>query len=365
MRLTAISGYLGKGPACFLLEISGRRLLLDCGEGPDEDRRPDLSGIGTVDAVLISHVHADHIGALDLLPALGSPPIWATEVTERLGRLRQFGTVHPLPLAGHTTVCGLDVETGRAGHAPGGVWMRIGGADGLLYTGDFTAEGLLYRLESFPRARLLVADASYGAYGAPLVDGLAALDKLAATGPLLLPAPAGGRGLEMAVHFHEAGFAIGLCPAHLETGDMLLARADILDEAGRKRLAAALAAARRLDELSAPAGVAIAAAANADSGLAARLVPAWNRAARIVFTGHRARGTPSWQLVQEGAASFQRWNVHPPLPDLLALFEAVRPEAAMPAFIDATGLDPLLPHLPSGLLLPVADDRHGAVIEVP
>ncbi|WP_281262074.1 hypothetical protein [Azospirillum thermophilum] len=32
-RLTAVSGVGAKGPACFLVEAAGRRLLLDLGRG--------------------------------------------------------------------------------------------------------------------------------------------------------------------------------------------------------------------------------------------------------------------------------------------------------------------------------------------
>ena len=51
MRLTALSGLGVKGPACFLLEAEGRRLLLDLGRGPDGDALPDLAGVGRVDAI--------------------------------------------------------------------------------------------------------------------------------------------------------------------------------------------------------------------------------------------------------------------------------------------------------------------------
>jgi Cft2 family RNA processing exonuclease len=363
MRLTAISGFLAKGPACFLIEINGRRLLLDCGEGPDARRRPDLSHVGPVDAVLVSHAHADHVGALDLLPAIGNPPIWATPLVAALADAARFAPVHPLPLLGETEIFGIPLRTGRAGHAPGGIWMRIGGPEGLLYTGDVSHEGLLYRVDPPPRARWLVADASYGDYDDPLAQSIAPLDDLAAQGPLLLPAPAGGRGLEMAMHFHAAGHPIALCPAHLMLGERLLALPELIDAPRRSRLAATLAAARPLDAGSAPGGVAIAASANADSGLAVELVPAWLGRATIVFTGHRAEGTASRQLVDTGDARFIRWNVHPRRSDLLAMLDAVQPETILPAFVDAVGVAALLPHLPAGITIADGDNRHRPVIE--
>lgn len=58
-RLTALSGFDRKGPAAFFAQIDGHRLLLDLGEGPDEARRPDIVGLGPVDAILLSHGHPD------------------------------------------------------------------------------------------------------------------------------------------------------------------------------------------------------------------------------------------------------------------------------------------------------------------
>ncbi|WP_444666639.1 MBL fold metallo-hydrolase [Cereibacter changlensis] len=72
-RLLALSGFDGKGPACFVLEIEGRRLMLDLGKGPDAGRLPDLSGAGRIDALILSHGHADHTGALPLRDRLGLP----------------------------------------------------------------------------------------------------------------------------------------------------------------------------------------------------------------------------------------------------------------------------------------------------
>ena len=72
-RLIAVSGLGPKEPAAFVVEAAGRRLLLDCGEGPEPGRLPDFDRIGHVDAVVLSHGHNDHAGALRLLDRIGQP----------------------------------------------------------------------------------------------------------------------------------------------------------------------------------------------------------------------------------------------------------------------------------------------------
>ena len=49
--LRLISGVGKKGPACFLIEAEGKRILLDLGEGPPPGALPDVAGIGRIDAV--------------------------------------------------------------------------------------------------------------------------------------------------------------------------------------------------------------------------------------------------------------------------------------------------------------------------
>lgn len=366
MRLTALSGLGTKGPACFLLETEGRRILLDCGKGPDDEAVPDLSGIGPLDAVLLSHAHPDHFGALDLSAQLGRPPIFTTALTAEIAGADRHGEIRPLALFGTADILGVPVLTGRAGHAPGGIWTRFGGADGLLYTGDFCQEGVLYPVDPFPKARLLVADAAYGLYEQTLETGIAALLDFARNGPVLLPVPAAGRGLEMAILFHEAGLPVGLCPDHQVMAHRLLDHPDRPSEAERDRLSALLAAARRLDQNSEPEGVALAASANAESGLAKTLVSAWAGRAEIIFTGHRARGTASADLVDSGAARFIRWNVHPLQSHIVDLLQAVRPEEAMLAFLPEPAVSALAASLPgpTRFVLPEGDTRHRPVMRL-
>ena len=134
--LHLISGVGAKGPACFLLEVAGKRLMLDLGEGPPPGLFPKVDDIGPIDALVLSHGHRDHVGGLSLLPKLGNPPVYATDIVLRA--LPGGIAGRPLPVRGRGDVLGIAVETGRNGHAPGGIWLRFAIGDGFLYTGDFS-----------------------------------------------------------------------------------------------------------------------------------------------------------------------------------------------------------------------------------
>jgi Cft2 family RNA processing exonuclease len=344
IKVEAISGHGGKTPACFLAELDGKRFLLDLGEGPEAGLFPDVSGLGQIDAVLISHSHKDHIGGLHLLAEIGHPPVYSTALVREISGHPALHASRDLPLRGTTTVLGVSVETGRASHAPGGIWMRLGGEEGILYTGDWTRESPLFDIDPMPRAAIAICDASYGKHDLSLAVGMEALVAEAVKGPLLLPMPPAGRGLDAAIMFSEAGFKIALCPAHRSIAERLIAsgRGEISDE-GRLRLAAVLEKAASLDAGSAPLGVMIAAPADAADGLAARLAARFveDGAARIVFTGHVADGSLGKELVTSGKAGFVRWNVHPRASDIRWFADQVRPEAILPAFATRQALEDL------------------------
>jgi Cft2 family RNA processing exonuclease len=340
-RLIAVSGLGPKEPAAFVVETDGCRLLLDCGEGPEPGRLPDFDAIGRIDAIILSHGHADHAGALRLRERVGAPPIYATAPVG--ARLPAGIATHPIPSRGRAKVLDIDIETGTDGHAPGGVWLRLAVGAGLLYMGDHSIESALYCFDPPPATATMIFDGSYGdaeeTHGGQRAD----LADMAENTAMLLPVPADGRGPEIALFLAQAGFDVAI-------DDGVRSAAVLLTQAARasakpKSLPALeqlIRNARPLDaqilDGNAPArGVMVAHGGSGDTGIAAALIRRWReqREPAIVFTGHLAAGTTGRRLVDEGRARFRRWNVHPTFSQNLRLIESVNPRRVMPAFGDA------------------------------
>lgn len=335
-RLTAISGLGGKGPACFLLETAHSRLMLDLGYGPGPAQWPNVEGVGRVDALLLSHSHRDHAGALELAPQIGSPPLHATAgVLARLGREGAF-----LPLNGAAQVHGVTVRTGRNGHAPGGIWMHLDVGDGLLYMGDYGVESPLYAYDPPPPAGTIILDASYGIYADSLDDCLTRLLPIFSRAMALLPVPADGRGPEMVYH---VACSRGTLPCIGNDLRASLARMASADRESLRHGAAGEAAriAREAPSIAGPRSLMFTGRADAGDGEAAVLVARWEREPQpeIVFTGYFPPGSPAQRLTDSGRACYLRWNVHPRLSDNVALARAVNAHTVVPAFGEARHLE--------------------------
>jgi len=328
-RLTAVSGFGAKGPACFLLEAEGRRLLLDLGYGPQPGLWPDVSRVGKVDALLLSHAHRDHAGGLRLLPDVGNPPLYVSDPLSHLLKDHAIGGL--LPLIGATQVLGIPVTTGRNGHAPGGVWIHIDACGGVLYMGDFSRESPVYGFDAPPPARVVILDASYGDYEASLDDCARKLDARCRGSDVLLPVPAGGRAPEIALHFARQGIVPALDDAVRQAMAWLGAEHGASALPGVRDTLARLA--REAPALSGR-GIMLAAAADGASGAAAGLIETVEHATSpaIVFTGYLPPGTPAERLTASGRAHYIRWNVHPRFSDNVALARSAGARIVVPAF---------------------------------
>jgi Cft2 family RNA processing exonuclease len=335
--LRLISGVGAKGPACFAVEFDNKRIMLDLGEGPPPGLLPNIDGMAKIDALVLSHGHKDHVGGLSLLPKLGNPTVYATEI---VAQGLQGIAAKPLPIGGSGEVLGIGVETGRNGHAPGGIWLRFAIGDGLLYTGDYSTESMIYAYDPPPPSGFGLIDCSYGgSYAKSLTECWSNLAPLIARGPVLLPAPANGRGPELALALARRGHT------DIYVDDAMLAALHRL--AGRESVSVRPGVAdelKRLADLVKPIdgarGVMLAASADGTSGATARLLAQWEQADEpaIVFTGYVPLGTPADRLLKAGRAQFVRWNVHPRLSDTIALVRAVQPRTVIPAFCDRAEL---------------------------
>ena len=336
--LRLISGVGKKGPACFAIEARGKRLVLDLGEGPPPGCLPDVALAAPADALILSHGHKDHIGGLSLLAKLGNPPVYATEIVAQ--SLPGGIKVRPLPIRGTTEALGIRLETGRNGHAPGGIWLHFEVGDGFLYTGDYSAESALYAYDppTRPAATALI-DCSYGDYDRALAACWIELAAHLGKEPLLLPVPANGRGPEIALELMRHGFrdifideAMQKTLRQLGDGAGISLRADLAEEI------------RRLTQIARPIedarGAMLAASADGASGATARLLPQFERAREvaILFTGYINPNTPAERLAQNGRAQRMRWNVHPRLTDTVSLTRTVRARTVIPAFCDRAQL---------------------------
>ncbi len=100
IRFTNLTGAVEIGSNCYLLEIEGRRILLDTGshpkkEGNDALPRLDLIPDDSVDAIIMSHAHQDHIGSLPVaMRRQRRAPVLMTSATALIGDVMLHNSVN-------------------------------------------------------------------------------------------------------------------------------------------------------------------------------------------------------------------------------------------------------------------------------
>lgn len=218
MKLFIAGGVGEHGRNCFYVRGETIRFLVDCGKMADtpEGPYPRLAAeqISGLNAVFLTHSHADHTGALPWLYENGfcGTVIAAAETLRQLPFSVQSGhTLEKLCPNGTGAFQDLSVQWGRSGHCAGSVWYRFTeNGKSVFFSGDYTEDTQVYACDSIrnQRAGLAVLDCAYGLDETPYdtaCDRLAQKTKeLLSTHKLLLfPVPKYGRGLEILKLFSD------------------------------------------------------------------------------------------------------------------------------------------------------------------
>ncbi|HHV74711.1 MAG TPA: MBL fold metallo-hydrolase [Thermoanaerobacterium sp.] len=247
MKFYFCGGASEVGASCYLVNIDGKNILLDCGirMSSSKDNLPDFQLIqenGGVDVILISHAHMDHIGALPIISRIyPDAKIYMThaakdltrvllydslKIMEREAEIPAYAEIHVKEMLnriichtpGHTFSPFLDsdlkVTLYSAGHIAGAASIYIVGNEGsFFYSGDFsrfrqnTIEGA-----SIPKLRPDVAffESTYGdklhanreLEESRLVEKIGSIVKNG--GKVLIPAFALGRAQEIILILKKA-----------------------------------------------------------------------------------------------------------------------------------------------------------------
>jgi len=203
IRLTGLGGFREVGRSCLLLKTPQSRVLLDCGVSVSSISKPypyfDVSefDMSTLDAIILSHAHLDHCGAIPALYELGyKGPLYTTAPTRDLMSLLQLDYIdigqremkkapytskgikeavkHSIALEyGDVTDITSDMRLTlqNASHILGSALIHLNIGEGLhnvLYTGDFKyGRTSLFDQAStdFARVETLITESTYGASG--------------------------------------------------------------------------------------------------------------------------------------------------------------------------------------------------------
>jgi uncharacterized protein len=248
-RVTTLGCCREVGRAAFLLTTPESRILIDCGEKPDNNNStpylyvPEIHPLSQLDAVVLTHAHLDHCALVPLLYKYGyDGPVYSTPPTRDLSAMLQLDYLdvihkedrkipyssnevktyikHSITLNyGNVTDIAPDIKLTfhNAGHILGSAIAHFHVGDGLYniaFTGDFNySKSRLFNpaTASFPRLEALFMESTYGGSEMMQPQRADAEERLYETintvlsrgGKVIIPAFAVGRSQEVMLALEE------------------------------------------------------------------------------------------------------------------------------------------------------------------
>jgi len=248
-RVTMLGCCREVGRAAFLLSTPESRVLIDCGEKPDNNNStpylyvPEIHPLTQLDAVVLTHAHLDHCALIPLLYKYGyDGPVYSTPPTRDLSAMLQLDYLdvihkedrkvpytsaevktyikHSITLNyGSVTDIAPDIKLTfhNAGHILGSAIAHFHIGDGLYniaFTGDFNySKSRLFNPanNAFPRLEALFMESTYGGSNDMQPSRGEAEEKLYETintvlsrgGKVIIPAFSVGRSQEVMLGLEE------------------------------------------------------------------------------------------------------------------------------------------------------------------
>ena len=148
---------------CFVVRATGSdtAVVVDPGEEADRLREAlGALGVSTVEAILVTHTHFDHVGAVAPLARATGAPVYCPELEKQVladimayvpwpgfGPFESYEADHTLAGGETLELAGLTIDVRfTPGHSPGHVTYSVRDAD-ALFSGDVLFQGSVGRVD--------------------------------------------------------------------------------------------------------------------------------------------------------------------------------------------------------------------------